>query len=86
MSAKVALSLFLPTVAIVYFSNFVIHSFWSCSISRSLEKASSYLVITDALFILARLPSRFLDLEALVVLQLVIHLLVRHKLVRYNLT
>lgn len=62
MTAKVAFSLFLPTVAVAYFSNFVIHSFWNCSISRSFEKASAYLVITDTLFIIARLPSRFLDL------------------------
>lgn len=43
-------------ILVTYFVNFIIHSYSGFNISRNFEKVSNYLVLTDALLALARLP------------------------------
>lgn len=86
LSPPAAALLIFLLVAIAYFTNFVIHSYWDCKISRDFEDVSDYLVLTDVLLVLAQLPTNFLYLEAIVGCQLGVHLLLRHRLAHYNLT
>lgn len=56
-SSQTAAALIVLLLLIAYFVNFIIHSYSSFKVSRSFEKASNYLVLTDALLALMRLPA-----------------------------
>jgi hypothetical protein len=78
--------LLLPLLAaFTYFINFIIHSYSECGIGRVFEQACSWLVITDCLFVLVKLPSSFIYIEAIAAAMMLLHLLARHKLARFTL-